>query len=139
MAGDTRRYQADGIAVPASIDQLHELLERVAAEHPEVAAADLMLFETAVIELAGNIVEHGRPEGEVTFDFTLDVHPDRLEALLRDTGYPLPEGSDPDGATMPDAWAEDGRGLALAGAALDELAYEREPEANAWRLVRRRR
>ncbi len=132
MAGD---YRIDGLAVPESLGLLHSLLEQVAADHPEVSPDDLMLLETAVIEIAGNVVEHGRPPGEVRYAFTLAVLPDRLEAVLTDTGEEVP---DPDDARpMPDDWEETGRGLPLARAALDELSYARGAEGNLWRMVKR--
>jgi serine/threonine-protein kinase RsbW len=132
MAGD---YLLEGLAVPQTLDALHDLLERVGSEHPEVAPSDLMLFETAVIEVAGNVVEHGRPPGEVRWTFRLGVHPDRLEGRLSDGGAEYPGGTW--GTEMPDAMEEDGRGLALATAVLDSLAYERTAEANHWTMVRR--
>jgi serine/threonine-protein kinase RsbW len=133
MPGD--EYALDGLAVPESLGLLHALLEVVAEDHPELSANDLLLFETAVIEIAGNVVEHGRPPGEVRYAFTLAVLPDRLEAVLTDTGEEVP---DPDDARpMPDDWEETGRGLPLARAALDELSYARGAEGNLWRMVKR--
>ena len=37
-----------------------------------------------------------------------------------------------------DVWAESGRGLALAGAIVDELVHEPNHPGNAWRLRQRR-
>jgi serine/threonine-protein kinase RsbW len=59
----TGDYLLEGLAVPESLNLLHDLLERVGREHPDLDAGDLMMFETAVIEVAGNVVEHGRPPG----------------------------------------------------------------------------
>lgn len=132
----TGEYLIDGLAVPESLDLLHDLLERVAAQHPDVSAADLMMFETAVIEIAGNVVEHGRPPGEVTYGFRLEVHPDRLEGVLTDSGQELPSTAE---ATMPGQWDESGRGLALAGSVLDHLSYTREQGENRWHMQRLRR
>ena len=75
MAGD---YRVDTLAVPETINLLHDLLARVRAEHPDVQSTDLMLFETAVIEIANNVVEHGMPPGTIKYSFTLEVEPDRL-------------------------------------------------------------
>jgi serine/threonine-protein kinase RsbW len=133
MAGE---YRLDGLAVPETRGELHDLLARVAAEHPDVAGEDLQLFETAVIEIAGNVVEHGRPEGQVTYAFTLRVLDDRLSATLEDSGQEEPP---PPEADMPSVWAEEGRGLALAGAVLDELDVERRDGWNHWQLTRMRR
>lgn len=134
MTGD---YLLEGLAVPESLNLLHDLLDRVGREHPEIDSADLMLFETAVIEVAGNVVEHGRPQGSVAWTFRLEVLEDRLEARLSDRGEEYPGGTW--GTTMPaDPMQEDGRGLALATAVLDDLSYERRDDANHWRMVRER-
>jgi serine/threonine-protein kinase RsbW len=94
-----------------------------------------MLFETAVIEVAGNVVEHGQPSGQVRWRFRLAVREDSLEASLSDSGEEYPGGAW--GTDMPEAMEEDGRGLALATAVLDSLVYERSGEVNQWSMVRR--
>jgi serine/threonine-protein kinase RsbW len=135
MTGD---YLLEGLAVPETLSLLHDLLERVGTEHPDLHAGDLMLFETAVIEVAGNVVEHGRPSGRVAWTFRLSVLPDRLEATLSDSGEEYPGGTW--GTAMPqDPMREDGRGLALATAVLDDLGYERADDGNHWTMLRRRR
>jgi serine/threonine-protein kinase RsbW len=131
MSGD---YLLDGLAVPDSLNLLHELLDQVGSEHPELTASDLMLFETAVIEVAGNVVEHGHPPGAVSWTFRLTVRPDRLEGTLSDSGEEYPGGAW--GTDMPDAMEEDGRGLALATAVLDSLVYKRAGDVNEWTMVR---
>jgi serine/threonine-protein kinase RsbW len=134
MTGD---YLLEGLAVPETLNLLHDLLERVGAEHPDIDAGDLMLFETAVIEVAGNVVEHGRPPGAVSWTFQLRVLPERLEARLSDSGEEYPGGTW--GLEMPsDPLQEDGRGLALATAVLDALEYERTDGVNHWTMRRNR-
>jgi len=133
----TGDYVLEGLAVPESLNLLHDLLERAGREHPDLDAGDLMMFETAVIEVAGNVVEHGRPQGRVTWAFRLSVLSDRLEAQLSDSGEEYPGGTW--GTTMPaDLLQEEGRGLALATAVLNSLDYERSDGANHWTMVRRR-
>jgi serine/threonine-protein kinase RsbW len=129
-------YRLEALAVPDALSDMHALLEQVAADHPEVSASDLMLMETAVIEIAGNVVEHGRPPGEVRYSFVLQVRPDRLECHLSDSGQAMPD--DWADSTMPSADDEQGRGLALAHASLDELSYTRVASGNVWRMTRRR-
>jgi serine/threonine-protein kinase RsbW len=133
MAGE---YRIDGLAVPESLELLHELLERVAREHPEVSPADLMMFETAVIEIAGNVVEHGEPAGQVSYGFCIEVLPDRLHGCLSDSGDAVSRSVP---GSMPDEWDENGRGLALAGSVVDELSYSRVDGENHWRMTRLRR
>jgi serine/threonine-protein kinase RsbW len=133
----TGDYVLEGLAVPESLNLLHDLLERVGQDHPDLGAGELMMFETAVIEVAGNVVEHGRPRGRVTWTFRLSVLADRLEARLSDSGEEYPGGTW--GTSMPDdLLQEDGRGLALATAVLDSLDYQRSSEANHWTMLRRR-
>ncbi len=131
-----RQYVATGFAVPEGLEVLHDLLERVAREHPDLAEADLMLFETAVIEIAANVVEHGAAGGLTTWTFTLAVTSTELRGSLADNGTSF-EGDVPTGLPA-DPLAESGRGLALARSSLDELSYHRDGEANHWHLVRAR-
>jgi serine/threonine-protein kinase RsbW len=131
MSGD---YLLDGLAVPESLNLLHDLLEGVGQDHPELTPSDLMLFETAVIEVAGNVVEHGRPLGRVRWSFRLSVREGALEGRLSDSGEEYPGGAW--GTDMPDTMEEAGRGLALATAVLDSLVYERSGNVNEWWMVR---
>lgn len=133
MTGDL--YALTGFAIPEGLAELHDLLEHAAAEHRTVDPTDLMLFETAVIEIASNVVRHARPTGRVHWQFELLISESDLEATLRDDGLAF-EG--PVEREMPDQLAEGGRGLALANSMLDELAYVREDDRNLWRMVRHR-
>ena len=56
-----------------------------------------------------------------------------LVACFGDDGIPM--SLDLSGVAMPGPDAESGRGLALAVAALDGLAYDREGGRNHWRLT----
>ena len=132
MAGE---YRVDTLAVPETLNLLHDLLDRVREEHPDIERTDLTLFETAVLEIANNVVEHGRPPGTIRYSFTLDVRTDQLLGRLRDGGPALGESERP----MPDTDSEDGRGLAIARVALDDLVYQRVDDHNEWTMVRRRR
>lgn len=123
-------------AETAALDRVHELLEQLWRDAGDVALEDRVRFETAVTEIAGNIVVHasdGRP-----LDFTLHVRadPDRIEARFRDAGRRA--DVDLTAARLPADLAESGRGLALALAAVDELEYRRDGAVNCWRVMRRR-
>lgn len=125
------------LAVPDSLEELHSLLEQVGRDHPDLAQADLMMFETAVIEIAGNVIEHGQPAGKVAFTFAFTVWPDRLECLLDDSSSSLVPALD-DNVLPESDLAESGRGLALANAALDVMECERIDGINHWKLIRLR-
>lgn len=137
MTGDdapAKPYVLEGFAVPDQLDAVHALLAEAAGDHPELDPMDVMLFETAIIEIANNVVEYGRPEGEVRWKFTIRVHEDAIEAELDDTGQTFT----PDrGRAMPDEDAEGGRGLPLAEALLDQIEFDRLGDTNHWRMVRR--
>lgn len=136
MSGD-----ADGVvslrgwAVPDGLEELHDLIERARTTHPEVDGEAFMMLETAVIEIAGNVVEHGRPSGRVQWSFELRIRPEALEGVLSDDGQEY-EGDL--STVMPDLMSESGRGLALAQAALDSLDYAREDGHNVWTMRRDR-
>lgn len=132
MAGD---YVVSGRVAEAGLGELHELLERVGAEHPGLDRTGLLLLETALIEIAGNTLEHGTPPGGIRYEFALEVRDDELRGVFTDDGDPVVLPPAPTAA--PDPLAESGRGLALAGAALSELRYERQGGRNTWFLTRR--
>jgi len=129
-----KAYELEGFAVPDQLDAVHALLAQAARDHPALDPMDVMLFETAIIEIANNVVEYGRPEGEVRWKFTIRVREDEIEAELNDTGQ---EFTPAQGAVMPGEEAEGGRGLAIAEALLDRIEFERLDDTNHWRMVRR--
>lgn len=133
MAGE---YALRGLAVPESLNRLQDLLDQVRREHPELDETDVSMFETAIVEIHGNVVEHGHPPGQVIYAFELEVSSDRLVGILADTGAEPPDLSEL--GNLPDELDLGGRGLWLAKATLDELEFMRSGDRNTWRLVRRR-
>ena len=133
MAGE---YALRGLAVPESLDLLQDLLGQVRSDHPEIDETDLSMFETAIVEIHGNVVEHGRPPGRVIYAFELEVRADELVGILADTGSAAPNLAELD--ELPDELAESARGLWLAKATLDDLQYARMGDRNTWKLVRNR-
>ncbi|MFC6285091.1 ATP-binding protein [Nocardioides sp. GCM10027113] len=128
-------------AVPDVLELVHSLLEQLWHSHPEVGDTDRMRFETAVVEILGNIVEHayeldaGRspaPDEWRRFQLVVGVTPHKVVATFGDNG--LPAALDLGAALMPGVDAESGRGLALAKATLDVLDYSRVDGRNRWLL-----
>jgi serine/threonine-protein kinase RsbW len=122
---------------PTCFDVVQDALAELWTDAEDVAPTDRMLFETALIEIVGNLVEHARqPDGlPVDVHMQITVHADRVEARMHDNGTPA--HVDSTGAEMPDELAEGGRGLALA-AAVTDLAHVREDDGNTWTVTRHR-
>ncbi len=124
-------------AVPQALDGVYELLESVWGTHADVLPEDRTLFGIAVVEIAGNIVEHAAAGTELEFRLDVRVYDDRLEARFQDGGIALEPDAVP--TELPDDLVESGRGLAMARAAVDEIEYVRIDGVNHWLVLRRRR
>ena len=121
----------EGRADLPCVERVHDLVDQLWVQVPEVEPMDRYRFETAVIEVAGNIVEHGG--SDVRLRLWLLVRPERVEAQFRDTGRPVDVEAAL--ARVPDELAEAGRGIALARRAVDEVSYERTGSTNRWRVL----
>jgi serine/threonine-protein kinase RsbW len=117
----------------ASLDAVGDLLAEWWEAVGDIPPRIRFGFETAVIEIAGNIVEHSAPEGE-RGEFTVELRasPDRLRATFGDDGRPT--SFDPDAVRMAPINEEAGRGLALAIAGVDHVDYRRDGARNVWEL-----
>jgi serine/threonine-protein kinase RsbW len=125
------------IATPTDdVDVVHNLLEGVWAKSPSVSATDRLSFETALIELSSNVIRHADGGSGIHCVLTVGVSDARIEARLTDTG--VASDVELDGRTMPDAFAESGRGIALIKALVDEVEYVRSGSINHWRISRSR-
>jgi serine/threonine-protein kinase RsbW len=104
--------------------------------HPRVPDGVRMQMAIAIAEVGANIVEHtgrGRPL-RIRMDAALVD--DQVHVDFTDDGPPV--AIDLAAVTMPDPMAERGRGLAMAQALLDRLAYRCEDTGNHWALVSKR-
>lgn len=139
MPGEPRAVRVlDTCAEPDCLDQVHELLEQLWEDAPEIPAEHRMRFELAVAEVTANIVRHAcgeRSGNEVALELRLLLFQDRLEAQFRDTGQAAEV--DVEAVQMPDELADQGRGLAMARVAADQVAYQRDGEVNRWLVVKR--
>jgi anti-sigma regulatory factor (Ser/Thr protein kinase) len=136
VPGERRAHSLRVCTAPECLDRVHDLLTRLWADASEVSGDDRIRFETAVAEVAANIVEHAGDGAVVELDLEVCAYADRVEALFCDTGAAAEV--DVEGASLPGDMAESGRGLAIARAAVDEVVYERDGEVNRWRVTRRR-
>lgn len=140
------RVNRDIFAQIDALDSVHEVMADYwsAVSHRGCCQVDgtwRALFNSAVAEIAGNIIRHAYPDhksGE-TFNITLQCFHDRVEAIMLDHGLPFdftPPSRKPD---MRDAIfdldLDHGWGLPISYAATDSLEYERLPGGyNRWQM-----
>lgn len=120
-------------ALRASLDAIHGLIQELWVSAGEVNPVDRMRFETIVIEIAGNIIEHSIPaNGAVVVSLTLEVvvKPHLIRATFSDNGQEATANLD--AVAMPGLDSHTGRGLALAVSLSDSLRYERIGPLNHW-------
>lgn len=119
-------------AGPRALDDIAAALDRAWSENPHVPKKVRTHVAIAVAEISANILEHATA-GWIRIQ--IRVLANQIEVDLVDDGRPA--DLDLTAARLPDQFAERGRGIALAQAALDQLSYRRDP-ANHWTLVSRR-
>lgn len=128
--------------VPAVAESLDEVQDRFGVWWEGLGIDDVRLrfsLETALAEVAANIVEHTRRRDQETgrrYTVELCATDDEVRAVLTDNGQPA--DVDLSAVTMADVDEESGRGLALAIAALDRLEHEHAGGRNVWTLACRR-
>ncbi|KIA71656.1 MULTISPECIES: ATP-binding protein [unclassified Paenarthrobacter] len=120
-----------------AIEAIHNELDSLWDDASFVPDMDRMTFATAVIEAAANIVQHALPVAEkpVEIDVDISVRPARLIARVSAFNAREPFADDMQ-ASMPDAEAESGRGLALIEALVTTVTFERQDGTNTWILTR---
>ena len=130
-------------ADPEIMDLVAAVLGQLWANHGDVPDDDRIRFETAVMEVLGNIIEHAYElDSDLPaatsrrFQLVVGVTDASILATFGDNGEP--SELDLSDVEMPDMFAESGRGLPLAKAALDDLQYARIDGRNVWTLVRHR-
>lgn len=120
---------------PDDVDRVHEFLEHVWHDVPTIGMMDRFGFETALIELAANIIRHADNGEGLECTVRVETRDKVIIAMLTDTGVSgniyLGERE------MPDELDESGRGLLLIKALVDELHYERFGDRNRWRISKK--
>jgi serine/threonine-protein kinase RsbW len=128
-------YTRQFASPPDDVDLVHDLLKSVWADAPAITMTDRFSFETALVELASNVIRHADNGSEITGAITIEILDDQIAATLIDTGehtqVELTENE------MPDVLAESGRGIPLINALVDHFSYDRDGRLNKWQIVRK--
>ena len=120
---------------PDDVDTVHNLLETVWSDAPGISTRDRMSFETALIELATNVIQYANAGTGVSCRVSVETQDDQISASLCDSGKAA--DVELDGRQMPDGMAESGRGIPLIQALVDELTYSRDDDVNHWEITRK--
>ena len=125
------------IAPPANVNDVHDFVEAELDRYPDLTDEDRMTFETALVELASNVIQHANVGLVVSCTLTLRVDSDSFAARISDTaedgGIELISLGLPE-----DDLAESGRGIALIEALVDDLRVERSGDRNVWSITKKR-
>jgi serine/threonine-protein kinase RsbW len=118
------------------LDLLAQAVEQVCTNTPGVGDRDRWLFETAVIEIGTNLVEHASPRGPgpVQVEAYIASTASELVATFHDDALPAEVDLHPPG---PEDLASSGRGLLLVHKAVHRLEFEAAAAGNTWTLARR--
>lgn len=118
------------------INTVHDYIERVWAEHDDLDEMDRLRFETAIIELAANVIQHGDDGDGVSAEVLITIDRDVIRGRISDSS----EAGRVELALreMPDEMAESGRGIAFIQRLVDVLHYERRAGENVWMIEKRR-
>jgi serine/threonine-protein kinase RsbW len=119
---------------PDDLNSVHDFLEGVLESAPGIDDLDRMAFETALVELVGNVIQHADGGGGTTCALTVHIEGGRLRAELTDSAEA--GGVRLVGRSMPDELDESGRGIPFIQALVDTLEYRRDGEQNVWTITR---
>lgn len=122
------------VVPPSDVDEVHESVDDLWELNADLGAGERMRFETALLELAGNVIEHTEGHERLLCELTLMRTDTSLEAVLSDSGAAVRV---PFRRSMPDPaeLAESGRGIAMIELLMDDFTYERDTDGNRWRMV----
>jgi serine/threonine-protein kinase RsbW len=121
---------------PDDSDAVHVALASLWDERSDVDEMDRMTFETALIELVSNVIQHGASTTTILCRLDITASDDALSAVLVDTAEPADVDTGP--RAMPEEFAESGRGLAFIQALVDDFQYARAEGRNIWTITKNR-
>lgn len=121
---------------PGDVNTVHEYIERIWAARPDLDPVDRVSFETALIELATNVIQHADDGNGVQAVVSITVTEHHIRGCISDMSM----AADVNLAMreMPDEYEESGRGIAIIQRLVDVLHYERRDDENLWVVEKRR-
>lgn len=117
------------------VNMVHAFLQDIWEENPYVAIRDRHSVETAIIELAANVILYAVSASEITCEIVVEIDTERIEATISDNGDLADLVIDEH--IMPDEFSESGRGIPLIRALVDELEYDNSNGKNTWRISKK--
>lgn len=128
------RQDAVGADFPGEVQRT---LNKAWAAHPGVPEVIRMEVAIAAAEVGNNVLDHAGRGRDLKIKVKVWVFDGQVRVEFNDDGLPVRSGIDLSAIEMPDVMAENGRGLALARAALSELTYDSDDLGNRWTLLSR--
>lgn len=114
---------------------VHDFLKGIWGENPHIAIRDRYSIETAIIELASNIVLYSVATPGITCEVVIEIDAESIKATISDNGDLA--DLEIDEHIMPDEFSESGRGIPLIRALVDEFTYENLGKKNTWKILRK--
>ncbi|MBC7725821.1 MAG: ATP-binding protein [Burkholderiaceae bacterium] len=121
---------------PDGVEKVYRALAALWEDRTDVNEEERMMFETALIELVSNVVQHASSTTTVMCELGLEATERILRAVLVDTAEP--PLVDTQRRAMPDEFAESGRGIPFIQALVDSFDHEREQGRNVWTIAKHR-
>jgi serine/threonine-protein kinase RsbW len=132
---DATAFKRQFVSPPDDVELVHDLLNSVWSDSSNIGSADRFSFETALVELAANIIRHADIGIGISYSITVQIFDDRLEATVTDNGeHTSVEHTETD---MPDDLSESGRGIPLINALVDHFSFDRDGDFNRWQIIRK--
>jgi serine/threonine-protein kinase RsbW len=117
---------------PDDLDTVQDFIQQVWSDSPEVDNMDKLKFETALVELAANIIQHANGGRGVEGNLSLTI--DEVVIRCRITDASGASNVALENRQMPEEMAESGRGIAFIQRLVDTLHYERRNGQNMWMI-----
>lgn len=132
LVNEMTTYQRQLSAPPEDVDSVHDFLQIIWNENPEIPAKEKIRVETAIIELAANIILYSEATTGVIFNIIVNTSKDKLEASISDNGELF--SLELDSHIMPEDYAESGRGIPMVKSLVDKFEFDASNGRNTWRI-----